>query len=72
MADEVIIGVEHPFIDNCMINYDAEGIGLQCVKLVVMDVASGKLRRVTASLDHRSNIYVVTDQLPLSQESGKS
>ena len=58
MNKEIIVGVEHPFTDNCMIDYDASAP--QIVRLVLMDEKTGLLRRATTTLDHQAKIYVVS------------
>ena len=60
MSTEIIVGVRHPFIPDCMVNFEP-GCPAQCVTLILMDDKTGKLRTVTTTLDHKAKNYIVTD-----------
>lgn len=59
---EVIVGVEHPIVENCMVDYRPE-FPVQAVRLVLM-AEDGRLRRVMVTLDHEAKLYTVVDKPP--------
>jgi hypothetical protein len=60
---EIIVGIENPDIPDCMLNFRPDDPA-QCVKLLLMDDVTGKLRRIISTLDHRSKWYTVSDKPP--------
>lgn len=61
MGKELIVGIKHGIVENCMIDYEPDFP--QCVKLVLMD-EKGFLREVTTTLDHKVKNFIVKSGPP--------